>query len=510
MNQIIIYVAFGAMSLIVGSVLGYYIRQNLAKRRAGSLEAKLQKKIIDVKEETSLMVKSAEKKSADIIDRAQKDVDERRKEFLKAQQLLLSRESLLNTRIASFEEKEKELQEKGEKLKSIKEDLENFRKEAEEKLEKVADLSREEAKKELMALVEIENEKEILDRMRKLEEKGQEKLQARAREIITLAIQKCAVPQTQELTTTTVLLANEDLKGRIIGKEGRNIRTFEKLTGVELIVDETPESVVISGFNPIRRQIAKVALDKLIADGRIQPAKIEEKVEEAKTEIAQKIKEAGEKAAYDAGVIGLNDKLVQILGRLYYRTSYGQNVLLHSMEVALISETIAEELKANSQVAKRAGLLHDIGKAIDQQVQGSHIEIGIKILEKFGESEAVIKAMKAHHEDYPAETLEAVIVKTADAISGSRPGARKDTFENYLQRLKELEDIANKFEGVEKTYAIQAGREIRVFVKSDKVDDLGAQKVAKQIASNIEEELKYPGEIKVTVIRENRVVEYAR
>jgi len=486
------------------------VRQNLAKKRAGSLEAKLQKRVIDVKEETSAMIKKAEQKSSDLLEKTQKEIDERRREFLKAQQVLLSRESLLDTRIASFETKEKELQEKGEKLKAIKEELEKLRGEAETKLEKVASLSREDAKKELLALVEIESEKEILEKMRKMEERGQDKLQAGAKEIITLAIQKCAVPQTQELTTTTIILANEELKGRIIGKEGRNIRAFEKLTGVELIVDETPESVVISCFNPIRRQIAKVALDKLIADGRIQPAKIEEKVEEAKTEIAQKIKEAGDKAVQETGVLGLNDKLTQILGRLYYRTSYGQNVLLHSMEVALIAETLAFELKVNSQVAKRAGLLHDIGKAIDQQVQGSHIEIGIKILEKFGESEDVIKAMRAHHEDYPAESVEAVIVKVADAISSARPGARKDTLENYLQRLKELEDIANKFEGVEKTYAIQAGREIRVFVKSDRVDDLQAQKIAKEIAGKIEEELKYPGEIKVTVMRETRVVEYAR
>jgi ribonuclease Y len=510
MNQIIIYVILGAVSLIVGSVLGYYIRQNLAKRRAGTLEAKLQKKVIDVKEETSTMIKSAEKKSAEIVEKAQKEVDERRREFLKAQQLLLNRESLLNERIVSFEGKEKELQDKVEKLKTIKESLDQLRLEAEGKLEKVASLSREDAKKELLSLVELENEKEILDRMRKLEQGNQEKLQIRAKEIVSLAIQKCAVPQTQELTTTTVILANEDLKGRIIGKEGRNIRTFEKLTGVELIVDETPESVVISGFNPIRRQIAKVTLDKLIADGRIQPAKIEEKYEEAKAEISVKIKEAGDKAAYDVGVIGLSDKLIQILGRLFYRTSYGQNVLLHSMEVALISETIAEELGANSQIAKRAGLLHDIGKAIDQQIQGSHIEIGIKILEKFGESVAIIKAMRSHHGDYPVESLEATIVAVADAISSSRPGARKDTMENYLQRLKDLEDIANKFEGVEKTYAIQAGREIRVFVKSDRVDDLQAAKIAKQIAAEIEEELKYPGEIKVVVIRENRVIEYAR
>ena len=506
----IISIVIAVVTLGLGTVLGYYIRQGIAKKRAGTLEAKLQKRVIDVKQETGDMVKNAERKSAEILDKTQKEVDERRKETLKAQQVLLSRETLLTERIASFETKEKELGDKVEKLKVIKESLDELRKEAEGKLEKVASLSREDAKKELLALVEIESEREILDKMKKLNEGNKDRFDLRAREIVTMAIQKCAVPQTQELSTTTVILANEDLKGRIIGKEGRNIRTFEKLTGVELIVDETPESVVISCFNPVRRQIAKVALDKLIADGRIQPAKIEEKVEEAKQEIAQKIKEAGEKAIYDVGILGMNDKLVQILGRLYYRTSYGQNVLLHSMEVALIAETIAFELKANSQIAKRAGLLHDIGKAIDQQIQGSHIEIGIKILEKFGESEDIIKGMRSHHGDYPVDSLEAAIVNVADAISGSRPGARKDTLENYLQRLKELEDIANKFEGVEKTYAIQAGREIRVFVKSDRVDDLGAVKIAKGIAEKIEEELKYPGEIKVTVIRENRVVEYAR
>jgi len=510
MIEIIILVAAIAIVFAIGSVTGYYIRQNIAKKRAGSLEAKLTKRVADVKEETSQMLKSAEKKSADIMEKTTKEIDERRREFLKAQELLLSREKLLDQRINSFEGKEKEVSDKVEKLKKVKEDLDALRQEAETKLEKVASLSREDAKKELLALVELENEKEILDRMKKLEEGNQEKLQNRAKEIVALAIQKCAVSQAQELTTTNVILTSEELKGRIIGKEGRNIRAFEKATGVELIVDESPESVVISSFNPIRRQVAKVALDKLMQDGRIQPAKIEEKVEEAKLEISAKIKEAGDKAAYDVGVIGLNEKLLQILGRLYYRTSYGQNVLLHSMETALIAETLAEELGANPQIAKRAGLLHDIGKAIDQQMQGSHIEIGIKILEKFGESEAVIKAMRAHHGDYPADTLEAAIIGVSDAISSSRPGARKDTMENYLQRLKDLEDIATKFEGVDKTYAIQAGREIRVFVKSDRIDDLGAAKIAKQIASEIEAELKYPGEIKVVVIRENRVIEYAR
>lgn len=510
MNQNIIYLIIGVTTLIFGSIIGYYTRQSIAKKRAGTLEAKLEKKVSQTKEEMALLLKNAERRAIEITEKSEKESDQRRKEFVKAQEILLNREKLLDSKIENFEKKEDELKEKAEKLKIIKDNLEKLKQEAENKLEKVAGLSREEAKKELLNLVEIESEKEIVEKMKKIEEKGREKLQARAKEIVALAIQKCAVQHTQELSTTTFILESEDLKGRIIGKEGRNIKTFEKLTGVELIVDETPDSIIISGFNPIRRQIAKLALEKLVQDGRIQPAKIEEKIEEAKSEISEKIKEAGEKAIYDTGIIGVSDKLIQILGRLYYRTSYGQNVLLHSIEMAFIAETIAEELGANSQIAKRAALFHDIGKAIDQQIQGSHIEIGIKILEKFGEKKEVIDAMKSHHDDYPADTLEAVIVKVADAISGARPGARKDTIENYLQRLKNLEDIANRFDGVDRTYAIQAGREIRVFVKSEKIDDLQSQKIARQIAENIEEELKYPGEIKVTVIRETRVIEYAR
>ena len=510
MNQNIILFLEVVLSLMAGCVIGYYVRQSLAKKRAGSLEAKLQKKVQDTKQETADLVKKSQTQAAEIIEKAQTDIDQRRREFLKAQQVLLEREKLLEVKLESFEKKEKELEGKVEKLKDIKESLDKLRGEVEVKLEKVASLSREDAKKELLSLVEINSQKDILGRIKKMEESGKETLQLKAQEIITLAIQKCAVPHTQELSTTTIVLQSEDMKGRIIGKEGRNIKAFEKLTGVELILDETPDSVMISCFNPVRRQIAKIALDKLIADGRIQPAKIEEKVAEATAEISQIIKQAGDKTIYDMALLGVNEKLVQILGRLHYRTSYGQNVLQHSMEVALIAETIAEELKANSQVAKRGGLFHDIGKALDQQIQGSHIEIGIKILEKYGESDAVIKAMRSHHGDYPHDSIESIIVTVADSISGSRPGARKDTIENYLQRLKALEDIANRFDGIEKAYAIQAGREIRVFVKADKIDDLGVQKVARQIAQNIEEELKYPGEIKVTVIRENRVVEYAR
>ncbi len=510
MDQIIIIVLGAFLALAVGCVIGYYTRQSLAQKRAGSLEAKLQKRVLQVKEETTDLIKKSESKASEIIEVAQKEVDQRRREFLKAQQLILDREKLLESKIEAFDKKEIDLQDKVEKLKVIKEDLDKLRLQAETKLEKVASLSREDAKKELLALVEIDSEKDILERIKKMEQNGHDTLQTRAREIVTLAIQKCAVNHTLELSTTTITLASEDIKGRIIGKEGRNIKAFEKITGVEVLIDDTPDSVVISCFNPVRRQIATIALNKLIQDGRIQPAKIEEKVQEAKEEISKVIKEAGEKTLYDMNILGVQDKLVQILGRLYYRTSYGQNVLQHSMEVALIAETIAEELGVNAPIAKRAGLFHDIGKALDQQMEGSHIEIGIKILEKFGEKQEIIHAMRAHHGDYPVDSVEAAIVIVADSISASRPGARKDTIENYLQRLKALEDIANKFEGIDRAYAIQAGREIRVFVKADKVSDLEVSKMARQIATNIEEELKYPGEIKVTVIRENRVVEYAR
>ncbi len=510
MDPLLIFLIIIFVTLAIGVTIGYLARQSIVKKRAGTIEARIHQKMEQMRQEGANMIKTAQEKATQIISQAEREIDQRRREFLKSQQILLNRENLLEKKISSFEAKEEEFRQKVEKLKGVKEELETLRKEAEEKLEKVAKMSKEEAKKELLSLVEIETQKELLEKERKLKEAGVEKLERKAKEILALAIQRCAVPYTQELTTTTFVLQGEDIKGRIIGKEGRNIKAFEKATGVELIVDETPESVVISSFNPLRRHIAKLALDKLIQDGRIQPAKIEEKVEEAKNEIAEKIREVGERAVYDTGIVEMDEKLIQLLGRLYYRTSYGQNVLLHSIEVAFLAEAIADELGANSQVAKRAGLFHDIGKAIDHQIQGSHVDIGIKILQKFGENEDVIKAMKSHHEEYPAESLEAIIVKTADAISGARPGARKDTLENYLQRLKELEDIAMKFSGIDRAYAIQAGREVRVFVNSDKVDDLGAQKLARQIADKIEEELKYPGEIKVVVIRENRVVEYAR
>ena len=345
--------------------------------------------------------------------------------------------------------------------------------------------------------------------MKKVESTTVEEMENKARTILANAVQRCSVSHVSELMTTTVDLPNDEMKGRIIGKEGRNIRTVEQLTGVEIIVDDTPNAITISGFSPIRRQIAKTALDNLIADGRIHPARIEEMIEHARKEIALDIKKAGEEACAQLGIAGLDPKLVQILGRLKYRTSYGQNVLKHSLEVAHISTLLAEELGANVSVAKKGGILHDIGKAVDHEVQGGHPQIGYDIMRKFGLPEEVAYLAIAHHEDAP-HTVEGIICKVADAMSGGRPGARSDSRESYLQRLEELEKVANQFEGVEKTFAIQAGREIRVFVTPSEIDDLAATKLAKQIATQIEATLRYPGEIKVNVIRESRFIEYAR
>jgi len=509
MNQIIPFI-IGIFSLCLGVIWGYYIRKSIAKRKIGSIELELQKKISKAKNESERILKEAKEKTEKLSLKLQKDYDRRKSELFKTEQLLLNREHVLDRRISILENKEREVHREAQELREVKNALENLKKETEERLERISGLSQIEAKKELLAEVEQNSQKEILERMTKLERQGIELFEKKAKEILAQAIQKYAVSQAQEITTTVVPLPSDEVKGRIIGKEGRNIRTFEKLTGVEVIVDETPETVIISGFNPVRREIAKLALEKLIQDGRIQPARIEEKVEEAKNEVSQIIKEAGQRVIYETGIIDLDPKLIELLGRLYFRTSYGQNVLLHSIEVALLAQNIADEIGADSKIARKAGLLHDVGKAIDRQIQGSHVEIGVKVLEKFKVEKEVIDAMKAHHDEYPPETLEAVIVKVADQISGARPGARKDTLENYLQRLGELEEIALSFPGVKKAYAIQAGREIRVFVNPEEIDDLAARETAKEIANKIESELVYPGEIKVTLIRESKVVEIAK
>ena len=498
MEQFILLI-IGVSFLSAGSILGYFARQSIAKRNWKTIEAKIQKRTQKAKEEAD-----------QILERAKKEAGRKRRDLLKTEEILLRRERILEKKIYSFEAEQKQFQENVEKLRKIKADLEKLKAEALKNLEKMSGLTKEGAKKELFQRLEKEYQKEMLEKIRKLEIEGKDRFDRKAKEVLVTAIQKYALSQAQEITTSTVSLPNEEIKGRIIGKEGRNIRALESLTGVEIIIDETPETAVISGFNPIRREIAKVSLEKLIKDGRIQPARIEEKVKEAKKEINEQIKAAGEAAVYELGLVGIDPRLVQILGRLKFRTSYGQNVLLHSIEVAYLAEAMASEIGANAMVCKKAGLLHDIGKAVDQEIEGSHVDIGIKILERFGVEPEVIAAMKSHHGEYPAESLEAILVQVADQISGARPGARKDTVENYLKRLSDLENVATSFSGVERAWALQAGREIRVFVKPEEIDDLTAKKLAREIADRIQEELRYPGEIKVNVIRETRVVEYAK
>jgi len=500
----------GFVGIVVGSFLGYLTRQSIAKKQVGSIEIKIKKKIQETREQVDRLLTEAKDNASKIIGQARKEEDQRRNELNKTEKFLLKRESNLQEKIAEIDEKEKKVFSKFEEVQTAKEKLDDLIEKEIVKLEKIAELKKEHAKEELLDRVERTMQRDIMERMMKLERDGEDQLQEKAKEILTLTIQRFALSQAQDITTTTVPLPNDKIKGRIIGKEGRNIKAFEKVTGVEVLVDETPEVITISGFNPLRRYIAKVAMEKLIEDGRIQPSRIEEVVERAEEEIAQQVRKAGQTAVYETGVLDLDPKIVELLGRLRFRTSYGQNVLLHSIEVSILAGMLAEEIGLDSRVARKAGLLHDIGKALDHQVQGSHTDIGIKILEKFNVEQEVIVAMKSHHEEYAYESLEAHIIQAADQISGARPGARKDTLENYIKRLEELEAIANDFEGVNKSYAIQAGRELRVFVDPANIDDITAQKLARDIAHRIAEELKYPGEIKVVVIREKRVIEYAK
>jgi len=509
MNQFIPLIV-GVITLTMGSILGYYARQSIAKKQAGTLEAKLQQKIAKAKEDSEALLADAKVKAEAATENTKEEINTRRSNLFQTEKLLLKRESTLDQRVSNLETEQQEFKEKVEKVREIKENLEKAKEETVLKLEKIAKLTKEEAKEELLKALEKDQSQDVEERIRKIDKEGWERFEAKAKELLTIAIQKFGLSQAQELTTTTVSLPSEEIKGRIIGKEGRNIRTLERLTGTEVIVDETPEAVVISGFDPVRRQIAKLALEKLIQDGRIQPAKIEEQVQTAESEIVKQIREAGETAIYDVGILGLDAKLVQLLGRLKFRTSFGQNVLLHSIEVSHLASSLASEIGADVSVCKKAGLFHDIGKAVDHQVEGSHVDIGVRILEKFGVEKEVITAMKSHHEDYPYESLESRIVQVADQISGARPGARKDTLENYLKRLGELENLALTFEGVDKAWALQAGREIRIFVKPEAINDLEARGLAKDIAKRIQEELRYPGEIKVNVIRETRVIEYAK
>ncbi|HID05527.1 MAG TPA: ribonuclease Y [Armatimonadetes bacterium] len=435
---------------------------------------------------------------------------ERRAELQRFEQRLLDRESMLVRKEENLDRRERELRALEQRLREQEKELEGLAVEYNQRLQEVAQLSRDQARELLLTALEEELEEEIARRVSEAEERARDEAQRRAQEIIATAIQRCAVQTVSATTVVTVPLPNEEMKGRIIGREGRNIRAFETLTGVDVIVDDTPEAVVLSSFDPVRREIARIAMEMLIADGRIHPARVEEAVEQARQDVESQMLRAAEEAMMEAGVDRLPQGLVKLLGRLAFRTSYGQNVLWHSVEVALLAGLMAGEIGANVEIVKRAGLLHDIGKAVDHQIDGTHVSIGAEILRRYGELDEVIQAMIAHHEDTPPQSIEAVLITAADAISASRPGARRETFEAYIRRLETMEQIANEFPGVHRAYVIQAGREVRIIVKPDEVDDLMLTKLARDIAKAIEQQCQYPGQVKVTVIREKRHVEYAR
>ena len=512
--DIIINIAVFLISAVIFTFVGFAIRKKIAESKMKSAENEA-KRILE------LANKEAENKKREEIFKAQEEImssrkeldqeiRERRGEVQRQENRLIQKEENLENKINMLEKKEKELLTKTEENEQRSKELEDLKNKELQELERIARLTQEEAKKKLLYEMEKQITVEKATLLRELEQKAKETADKSAKEIIGYAIQKCAADHSQETTVSIVSLPNDDMKGRIIGREGRNIKTLETLTGIDLIIDDTPEAVVISGFDPLRREIARMALEKLINDGRIHPAKIEEMVEKSKEELAQTIKEEGERAAMEAGVVGLHPDIIKLLGKLKYRTSYGQNVLNHSVEVSNLARIMAEELGLDPKVARRAGLLHDIGKALDHDMEGTHVELGVEVLKKFKENDTVINAVQAHHGDVEPLSLEAVLVQAADAISASRPGARRETLEAYIKRLQQLEEIADSFEGVEKSFAIQAGREIRIIVKPEKITDSEMTIMARDVAKRVEGEMDYPGQIKVNVIRETRVVDYAK
>lgn len=500
----------GFLALGVGIVVGYFINQLVSSSKVSSARSKAESLLNEAKSQSQNLVLEAKEKVLKILDEAKKDEDERRKQFSKAEEILSKREKELEGKASELSNDKTILAKSKIEIEDLKKDLTQRRQTQIAELEKISHLKHEEAKSLLFKNLEEEYKEDLYTHIRKLESSNNEEITRRAREILTTSVQRYAGSHIADFTTTIVSLPSDEIKGKIIGKEGRNIKTIERLTGVDIIIDDTPEALIISGFDPVRRQIAKIAIEKLIADGRIHPARIEETVEKAKSEISEKIKQAGEAALFETGVGAFDPKLTFLLGRLAFRTSFGQNVLIHSIEMTHVAAIMAQELGADVSIAKKGALFHDIGKAVDHEVQGTHVEIGRKLLQKFNVDEKVILAMQSHHEEYPYATLESRIVQAADAISAARPGARRDTAEIYIKRLEDLERISNSFEGIEKSYAIQAGRELRVFVSPVKIDDLSAMKLARDIAKKIESEMKYPGEIKVNVIRETRAIEYAK
>ena len=513
MDAIVIIATF-LISAVIFTFVGFFLRKKIAESKIQNAENEAKRIIETATKDAENRKKEEIFKAKEEIMNARKDLDqeikERRGEVQVQERRLVQKEENLENRIAQLEKKEQELVKKDSDLDLKSQEMDKVINSQREELQRISRMSVDEAKKFLLNEVDKDLTQEKAALIRNHEEEVKEKSDKSAKEIISYAIQKCAADHTSETTVSIVSLPNDDMKGRIIGREGRNIKTLETLTGIDLIIDDTPEAVIISGFDPLRREVAKLALEKLIDDGRIHPAKIEEMVEKAKEEIAAIIKEEGERAVMETGVIGLHPDIVKLIGKLRYRTSYGQNVLNHSIEVSNLARIMAAELGLDAKLARRAGLLHDLGKALDHDMEGTHVEIGVDILKKYKENPIVINAVEAHHGDVEPQTLEAVLIQAADAISASRPGARRETLETYIKRLQNLEEIADSFEGVEKSFAIQAGREVRIIVKPDKISDDQMVLMSRDIAKKIEDEMEYPGQIKVNMIRETRVIEYAK
>ena len=513
MNSLIIIATF-LISLAIGIVVGMITRKKIAESKIESAEQEAKRLVDLAKVEAENMKKEEIFKAKEEIMNNRKELDqeikERRSEIQKQESRMIQKEENLDKRSETLEKKEQDLDKEYESLENQKNEVTELYEKQVEELQRVASLSKEEARQMLLTQMEKEITTEKAKLIKELNQKAKEESTKNAKEIITYAVQKCAADHTSETTVSIVNLPNDDMKGRIIGREGRNIKALETLTGIDLIIDDTPEAVILSGFDPLRREVARIALEKLIDDGRIHPAKIEEMVEKAKEELNTIIKEEGERAALETGVNNLHPDIIKLLGKLKYRTSYGQNVLSHSIEVSNLARIMAEELGLDAKRARRAGLLHDIGKALDHDMEGTHIQIGVDVLKKYKENPLVLNAVEAHHGDVEPQTMEAVLVQAADAISASRPGARRETLEAYIKRLESLESIADSFEGVEKSFAIQAGREVRIIVKPDKISDDEMTVLARDVSKRIEDEMDYPGQIKVNIIREKRVVDYAK
>jgi ribonucrease Y len=499
-----------SIAAIIGIAFGYFLRWIISLGQRGSLELRIKQTELHAKEEAKRITEEAEKRAEETLSEARAEIKEKEEKAKKTEERMIKKEEFLDKRQTDIDKEVEQIKARVVEIKTIKEKVDSLEKDKYSELQRIAGLNQDEARKVLLGEVERKFEEDLTVRIQKLESQGSERLESRAKEILTSSIHRLANSVSSDIFATTVAIPSDEIKGKIIGKEGRNIKAFERASGVEVIVDDTPGSITLSSYDPVRRQIARIALENLIQDGRIQPAKIEEMIDKAKQEINKTIKEEGEKAAYECGVFNLDPRIISILGRLHFRTSYGQNVLDHSVEMAHIAGMLAAEIGADVNIAKAGALVHDIGKAVDHEITGTHVEIGRRILQKFGADERIIRAMEAHHNEYPYQTLESYIVQACDAISGARPGARRDSAENYIKRLQELEAIANSFKGVEKSFAFQAGREVRIFVTPSMVTDLEARNTARDIAVRIENELKYPGEIKVVVIRESRTIEFAR